>query len=321
MRRLTHYASTLMALACVVALVSCLLPSQARADSSRILTMGADLTQQQRTEVLDFFGLSEADLAGIPTIIVTNADERAYLEGKVATELIGDRTYSCSYIEATQSGGIFVQTKNLNYVDNMMLYNALQTAGVENVNLVVTAPFSVSGTGALTGVFMALEDMGVGLETQKEQVATTELVETADLAATYGEGVVEVISDVKDQVVSSAQGLSDDEVKSIIRAAASTRGIALSDQDLDRIVAIIHRIMSLDYDRDAFATTINDFKAQLDEVARQAGRARGFLDMLADLFRPITDFFASLLNGGQVPDAPDIPAATREFFENIQLSE
>ncbi|WP_337809629.1 DUF1002 domain-containing protein [Prevotella pectinovora] len=203
------------------------MPVSAFADSGRIVTIGADLTDSQKATVLDFFGLSESDLENMQVITVNNQDERAYLEGTVSDAVIGTQTLSCSYIEPTTSGGINVETANLTYVTKNTLYNALQTAGIENCNLVVTAPYKVSGTGALTGIFKAYEANGKTLDDDKKEAATQEMVDTAKLENTYGEGAAQVIGDVKDQVVSSGKDMTDDQIRDIIKTAAKAKGIDL----------------------------------------------------------------------------------------------
>ena len=58
-----------------------------------------------------YFGTS-ADQ--VDTIEVTNTDERKYMEGIATESQIGTRTYSCSYVEPTDSGGIQVKVANRN---------------------------------------------------------------------------------------------------------------------------------------------------------------------------------------------------------------
>ena len=103
----------------------------------------------------EYFGTS-SDKAEV--IEVTNADERKYLEGVAPDEQIGTRTYSCSYVEPTTSGGIQVKVSNLTYVTSSMISSTLLTSGVENCNVIAASPIEVSGTGALTGIMMALRD-------------------------------------------------------------------------------------------------------------------------------------------------------------------
>ena len=309
-RRLTAFVAS-VAVACV------LLPTAAFADASRVVTIGADLTAEQRANVLSFFGLSEADLSNLTVVNVTNQDERDHLASSIDLGVIGNKTYSCSYIEPTMSGGIYVQTANLTYVTNYMLYNALQTAGVKNCNLVVTAPFAVSGTGALTGVFMAYEAEGQSLDDAKEQAATEELVATAELTQTYGDGVAEVISEVKDEVISDDATLGDDAIMEIVRRVAATRGIELSDADIARIMELVARLQELGYDKDSFGSTLADFEGRLQEVTKAAQeQGGGVLDAIGSFFQSIIDWFQGLF-GGKTPTTEEVSKGAEEFFQNF----
>lgn len=316
MYRIKSLATRMVALVAMVGMVCALLPSTALADSGRIVTLGANLNGQERATVLSFFGLSEADLQNLTVITVTNEDERARLASSVDVAVIGDKTYSCSYIQPTTSGGIYVQTANLTYVTNYMLYNALQTAGVKNCNLVVTAPYPVSGTGALTGVFMAYESQGQQLDDAKEEVATQELVATAELTKTYGDGVAEVISDVKDQVISGGQTLSDDQIRQIIKGVAATQGLNLSDADLDRVMQLISHLQQLDYDASTFDLTLADFESKLQEVTQKAQEAGGVLDAIGQFFQGIIDWFKGLF-GGNTPTVEDVSQSAQDFFNSF----
>jgi uncharacterized protein YpuA (DUF1002 family) len=316
MFRIKSLATRMVALVAAAVMVCALLPATALADSGRIVTLGANLNDQERATVLSFFGLTEADLQNLTVVTVTNEDERARLASSVDLAVIGDKTYSCSYIQPTTSGGIYVQTANLTYVTNYMLYNALQTAGVKNCNLVVTAPYPVSGTGALTGVFMAYESQGQQLDDAKEEAATQELVATADLTKTYGDGVAEVISDVKDQVISGGQTLSDDQVRQIIKGVAATQGLNLSDADLDRVMQLISRLQQLDYDASAFDLTLADFESKLQEVTQKAQEAGGVLDAIGRFFQGIIDWFKGLF-GGSTPSVEDVSQSAQDFFNSF----
>lgn len=301
-----------------VAVVCAGAPKRAFADASRVVTIGADLTVEQRASVLSFFKLSEADLKNMTVVNVTNKDERDHLSGSIDLGVIGNKTYSCSYIQPTNSGGIYVQTANLTYVTNLMLYNALQTAGVKNCNLVVTAPFPVSGTGALTGVFMAYEAAGQSLDDAKEKVATEELVATAELTESYGDGVAEVVSEVKDEVVSNPEDLNDDQIMDIVRRVAAARGINLSDEDLHRIMQLVSQLKDLGYDKDTFQTTLGDFESKLKEVTQKAqDNGGGVIDAIGGFFQNLIDWFAGLFNGGQTPSDEDISKSAEEFFQNF----
>ena len=273
----------------VLALVIAFAPSAAFADSSStIVTLGADLTDDQRETVLEFFGLTEEDLDSMEVIEVTNTDEREYLEGTLDDSIIGYKTLSCSYVQITSSGGINVQTANLTYVTSDIIYNALQTAGVENCNVVVTAPYDVSGTGALTGIFMAFEADGTELDEDKKEAATEELVATAELEDTYGDEAAEIIGDVKNEVISSSDDMSDEEISELVEETASGYGITFSDEDLATITELIASIQQLDYDTNAFSDTLSSLSEN----------ANGIWAKIKSFFSSIIDFFVNLFSGG-----------------------
>ena len=314
MNRITKAFALVVALLCALAVA---LPRPALAAANPwTVTLGADLNAEQRATVLKFFGLTEADLASRNVITVTNADERRYLEGQLPSEVIGDKTWSCSYIQQLDRGGIRVETANLTYVTKNTLYNALQTAGIEHCNLVVTAPFPVTGTGALTGIFMAYEQNGATLEETKKKIATEELVETAQLEQTYGTGVVELVSDVKNQVVQTTKTLSDDQIRELIRGAAATRGIALSDADLDTIMNIIKQIQSLDYNLDAFSNTLEQLNQLVNQATGAAGQASDFFGAIGSFFQGIVDWFTQLFGG----TPQDAASQANDFFNNLNTN-
>ena len=65
------------------------------------VTIGADLDEQQRAQVYADFGIKQGEVTEIK---VTNADERAYLEGIAPEKKIGKVALSCTYIVITEPG-------------------------------------------------------------------------------------------------------------------------------------------------------------------------------------------------------------------------
>lgn len=312
------FKKVVLAFVATVMAMTMVMPGVAFADASRTVTLGVDLSAEQRAKVLDFFNLTEDDLKDMEVINVNNQDERRYLEGTLSDDIIGWKTYSCSYIEPKTSGGLRVETANLTYVTKNTLYNALQTAGVENCSLVVTAPFPVSGTGALTGVFMTYEQRGMKLDDEKKEAATTELVETAALESEYGEEVAEVISNVKDEVISSDHELSDDEIRDIIKTAAKLKGVDLNDGDMDTILGIVSKLQGLDYDLNAFSSTLDDFKAALNGATEKAEEATGFFEAIANWFQGVIDWFKGLFGMAPSDDGDTAePQQTDSLIDNL----
>ena len=173
----------MVALLCSMCLVAST-PMPAMADATKVVTLGADLSEDQKNTMMKYF---KTDSSQVKIISVTNQDEHNYLGKYVPSEQIGTRTVSCAYVRPTQSGGIKVRTANLNYVTCNMIATALSTAGVTNCEAVAACPMEVSGTGALTGVMMAYETAsGKKLDSTKKDLATKEVVVTGNVGTQVG---------------------------------------------------------------------------------------------------------------------------------------
>ena len=236
---------TLLCAACLV--TGSIAPSvPVMADGMNVVTLGADLTQDQKNTMLKYFKVS-AD--SVQIINVTNQDEREHLSAYVPIEQIGTRTVSCAYVKPTTSGGIKVRTANLNWVTCNMIATSLSTSGVKNCEVVAACPFQVSGTGALTGIQMAYESAsGEQLDSTKKQIATEEMVVTGNLAEDIGQNsATAVINQAKTQII--ADGIQDaDQIYNIVVNIADQNGVALSDDQLQTIVSLLQEIAQQDYD-------------------------------------------------------------------------
>lgn len=115
------------------------------ADSTRVVTLGANLNEKQREVMLEFFGVNENEVL---ILEVNNQEERKYLEGVATEAQLGKKTYSCAYVEPTKEGsGINVKIANLNWLTSSMVASTLATAGMKDANIVAASAFPVSGTG------------------------------------------------------------------------------------------------------------------------------------------------------------------------------
>src|SRR5699024_2877313 len=110
---------------------------------------------------------------------------------------------SAKVTTAKSGTGIAVSTKNINYITAEMYQNALATAGIENAIIEVTAPFEVSGTGALTGIIKGYEvKTGEVIDEDQKMVATEEMVLTSELAdeGVDEEDATEFFGKVKEEI-------------------------------------------------------------------------------------------------------------------------
>ena len=90
----------------------------AAADSRKVVTLGADLTEEQKQMVMNYFGVTNDQ---VDVLTITNADEREHLGSYVPLEQIGTPTYSSALVSPTTSGGIQVKTAKLDWVTCNMI--------------------------------------------------------------------------------------------------------------------------------------------------------------------------------------------------------
>lgn len=272
-------------------LASASLPVTALADSAKVVTLGANLSDEQKDSMYKYFGTT-ADQ--VETIEVTNTDERKYMEGIATESQIGTRTYSCSYVEPTESGGIQVKVANLTFVTSSMIASTLLTSGVENCNVVAGSPIEVSGTGALTGIMMAYEKAsGEELPEDQKETATQELVTTGELAQDLGQDKAsDLMNDVKESVIEDK--LTDpDDIKDAVNDAADKQGVTLTDDQIAKITELMESISKYDYDVKALKKTLDN----LD------GKSGGFFSNLWSKVKGI--FGGNDSDGGIINDTDD----------------
>ena len=243
--------------------LGCAMP--AMADSRRVVTLGADLTQDQQNTMLKYFGVS-ADSVDI--IYINNNDEREHLGSYVPLEQIGTKTFSCALVAPTNKGGIQVKTANLSWVTCNMIASTLSTSGVTNCQVIAASPFEVSGTGALTGVIMAYETASdVKLDNNKKELANEELVTTGNLADEVGQSkATAVINETKIQVIEN--NITDiNEITNIVNNVSNNYDVTISEDQSEEIASLMQKIAQQEYD-------ITQLKATLERVqANVAGDA------------------------------------------------
>ena len=250
-------AKSMAAILCGACLVLSGTAVPTMADSMKVVTLGADLSDEQKNTMMRYFNV---DSSQVQILTITNQDERDHLSAYVPLEQIGTRTVSCAYVKPTQSGGIKVRTANLNWVTCNMIATSLSTSGVKNCEVVAACPFEVSGTGALTGIQMAYEPAtGEQLDSTKKQLATEEMVVTGTLADEVGKNdATTVMNNSKMQVIKDNVQNVDD-IYNIVINVAQENNVTLDSDQIDQIVNLLQQIAQQDYNYD-------DVKATLEQV-------------------------------------------------------
>lgn len=258
------------------------------ADAYKVVTVGADLNKQQKDDMLKYFKVTKEEAN---VIEVTNSEEEKYLSGVASKKQIGTKAISCSYVEPTDKGGLNVSTHNIYWVTENMIKNALITAGIENANIKVSAPFNVSGTAALTGILKGFEKSkgGEKIDEKKKKAANEELVVTGKLGDKIGQDeAAGLINEVKKEVIKD-KPKTEKEIEKIVINVTNNYGKKLSDEDIKSITKLMDKINGLDLDFKQIKSQLNDVTKQL-KGKLTSEEAQGFF---SKLWKSIKEFFSS----------------------------
>lgn len=253
--------------------------------------IGANLDENQIASVYQLFNVKRGD---VKEMTVTNAEEREYLEGYVDESLIGTRSISCVYVELLAEGaGMDVTTSNITWCTPEMYISALATAGITDAKIVVAAPFEVSGTAALTGVYKAYEDLtGKKLDDLAKAVSTQELTITGELANEIGEmDSTSIVNDLKMMLDETAQ-MTDEEIKEQIIQIAATYNVKLTDNQINQLISLCRSLEGLD--ADALKSRVEEVQNTLKKVSDAKTQVIGFVEQVKKVVTSIKSFFEKI---------------------------
>lgn len=261
------------------------------ADGDSRVVLGADLTEEQIATVYRLFGVERGS---VEELTVTNAEERSYLKGFVDDKVIGKYAISCVYVELLEEGkGLSVETYNVTWCTSEMYKNALATAGVRDAKIIVAAPFEVSGTAALTGIYKAYEHItGDTLDETAKAVGTQELTITGELAEEIGNlDATEIVTGLK-EVLGETVKMSDEEIRREIVRIAGEYNVTLSDRQIQQLIDLCRSLEGLD------AESLRERVVEAQETIKKIGEAKdkavGFYEKLSQFFSSASDFFSQV---------------------------
>ncbi|MDU7439126.1 MAG: DUF1002 domain-containing protein [Clostridium sp.] len=316
------FISSIVCLSLIFGNITC-----AFADSSKVVTIGADLSDTQKQTVLDYFGVKKDEAV---ILEVNNLEERKYLQGIASEAQLGTKTFSCAYVEPAKKGnGINVKTANLTYVTSSMIASTLATCGVEDANVIAMTPLSggVSGTGALTGVMKAFEDAtGKELREDKKELASKELITTSDLGDEIGQDeAAGLINDIKADVIKN--GTKDtNQIAETINNVTNNYNITLTPSQEKKISALMTKISEQDYDYNSLKNTFKNVSDAVDKNLQEAGininRSEGFFSSIGNWFK---DLFSGSKDLGILENTNDtvlgddvkVDATDKDAIKNI----
>lgn len=239
----------------------CLSTTTAFADVSVgdvIISLGNNLSESEKQQMIDEFGAPE----DAQQVIVTNEEEYQYLGDYISAAHIGSKAISSAMIEYTAKGsGINVDVSdNINYITDDIYRNALMTAGVDNADIQVSAPISVSGTAALTGIMKAYEEStGETISEEVKQVANQEMVETAELGDDIQDE--EKASDIMNEIkakIATEKPKTTEEVRDIVNNVINNYNLKLTDEQIEKLVSLFDRMKDMDINWDQVSNQLSD---------------------------------------------------------------
>ena len=293
-----------------------------------ILSFGSSLTKNEELSLRDYFGVSK-DMNAI------------YIDNKTAIKQLGlapdaldnytGGWYSSAYVKLTNSGGINVSSKNVSLVTNEMFTNALITSGILNCEVVVSAPFTVTGESALAGILAGAEEiMGESLSEENKVVAKEEIDTTLEIAdellnnekneidsSSDSSNVASgIINDIKQQVIKDSPNST--QIQQIIINVTNNYGVELSEETNARVLSLMEDVNDLNINYKDIEDTMKNIGNSISESLKEAGiklKESGFLDQIfnffSDLFNNFTNWVQGLFineNKTVSPDLNDTPS-------------
>lgn len=282
-------------LLCICAAVTFTLPAFADGEytGQARAVIGADLTEDQISAVYEMFGIPRGS---VTELNVTNAEEREYLDGLVDSAVIGSNSISCVYIEVLSPGeGLQIETKNLTWCTQDMFVNALVTAGIEDARIIVAAPFQVSGTAALTGIYKAYEDItGQKLDDVAKLVSTQELVVTGELAAEIGSyDAVTIVNELK-LILNETENMSDAQLKDAIAEIAEEYSVTLKESQIDQLITLCRALEKMD--SEALREKVEYVQNTIKKLAQAQEKVSGITRTVQNIVDSVKDFVSRILS-------------------------
>lgn len=279
----------------IISILFCfLLPYTAYADvaaGDMIVTLGENLTTEQKNMLLSEMNAPQ----DVKTITVSNAEEHQYLGDYISNSLIGTKAISSSSVTFGDAGsGLKVTTKNINWVTDEMYINALATAGVKDASIYVTAPFSVSGTAALTGIIKAYEvSSDKVIPEDVKQAANQEMVTTAKLGDAIGtDQAAALVTKIKEKMAENKPETEAD-TRAIIDSAAQEVGVTLNEEQIQSLLDLFNKLKELNIDWNAVGDQLTKAKEKLDAFL-QSDEGQTFIEKMKEAFASLVDAISSL---------------------------
>lgn len=223
-----------------------------------IVTLGANLTAQEKQQMLTGFGVTEGQ-SGVKFITTTNKDIAIELGLNPNNIIPGSTSISSCKVTLLPAGsGISVSTNNLTEVTGDMLASALTTCGITDASIVANAPYAVTGQAALAGILQGFQAVtGTTIPEKNKVVANNEVNVTTNLGNQIGQAKAEkIVTEAKKQVVDTKPETTG-QVINIVNNVSSNNGVTLTPAQQQELTNLMNQIKSLNLNASKINSTLN----------------------------------------------------------------
>jgi len=144
----------------------------------------------------------------------------------------------------------------------------------------------VSGTAALTGVYLAYEDMsGEEMDELAKQIGAEELTVTAELAEKLGAiDSVEIVNELK-LILDETRNMTDEELRAEIIKIADRLGVTLTDSQIDKLISLCRSLEKMDPDE--LKEKVDSVKESIQKMAAAKEKIQNFSEKFSEKFKNI----------------------------------
>lgn len=277
-----------------------------------IYVEGADLNEEQAEETKNDLDVKD----DFKKYEISTSDVSKYTGGQYNT------IYSSATITPKKFGkGVDVEIttpENITRITEAQYINACITSGIENAKIKVASVEEVTGEGALTGIYKALEEEGIEVNKEDVQKANDEMDNLAsinDEQKNQGNDVNEplnnAVADMKEQVANDkidGKDLSEQDIQKIVDDTLKSKNLddVLSDDQKNKIVVIINNASKSDAmnnNPESIKKQANKLKDGLSDKLKDINNENDgalqniwnkFVSFLQNLLQSIIDFFKNL---------------------------
>lgn len=267
-------------------------------ENDEFFTYGAGLSESQLGETKRLLEIEDRN------IVEVLVDEESYNKYTGLTTK-NSSLYSSAVIIKKHNGGgvnVYINTPgNITKIKDHQYMNAALTSGITDVDIIVASPVQVSGESALAGVYQALDESGIEVNTEAAKVANEELTmikevveDNDDIEGFDSKELSLAIAEIKEKIaeIEDKDSISKEDINNIINDVLEKRELHLTQESKDKIASWLDKFKGLDIDWDKLGSQLKGLGNKITDKAGDLydwGKESGFF---SKIWEAIKAFFS-----------------------------